>query len=172
MPEDLIDLVARDLTASPVPDLARAVSARLATAPQQRAWPWRYATLAALSTAAAVIAVLALRPASQNPLPNVVSAPPAAASAAVAPPVSTTNAMVGAGAGSAAPRPARRSVPVRAISQVEAEWRARAVAALEPAPPLTIDRIQPDQLTIPLMEIAPIATPAIELPPVGSAGGR
>ena len=129
MPDDLIDLVARDLTASPVPDLARAVSARLATAPQQHAWPWRYATLAALSTAAAVIAVLALRPASQNPLPNVVSAPPAAASAALAPAVSATNAMVGAGAGSCgARRPDGPSLCVRSA-------RSRRNGAHAPSPP-------------------------------------
>ncbi len=60
----------------------------------------------------------------------------------------------------------------RAISQVEAEWQSRAVAALVPAPPLTIDPIQPDRLTIPLMQVEPIATTPIELTPVGTAGGR
>ena len=176
MTDDLIDRVARDLTAAPAPDLARAVRARIAATPPfgavqgQRTWHWRVAT-GAVVLAAAVIAVLVPRSAPVAPAAIVAVAPPAAPPA-VSVPSGADPGMSAASTPPACPEPCRKAARVRPITQVEAEWQSRAIAALVPSAPLTIDPIQPDRLTIPLMQLEPLGTTPIELTPVGSAGGR
>ena len=165
MTDDLIDLVARDLTATPAPDLARAVRARIAATPERHVWPRRLATLTLIS-ATAVIVVLVLRTSPAPPTSIVAVAPPAAPSPYAASPAAP--AATGTRSTSrACPEPCRRAARVRPITQVELEWQSRAIPALVPSAPLTIDPIQPDRLSIPLMQVEPI-----ELTPVGAAGGR
>jgi hypothetical protein len=170
--DDLIGRVARELTAhEPSPTLAREVQARIAATPRRRPWPWWAAPAASLAAAAVVVAVIS-RPRPQQDVPvRQTPAPVGTASAegpaAVAIPIQTASDRSAALPAVARRRSARASAP----NPVLAAWQERAVAALPNVRPLVIDRIQPSDLSIPLMEVEPLGTAPLSVPAGSSSGG-
>jgi hypothetical protein len=169
--DDLIGRVARDLTAhEPSPTLAREVQARIAATPRRRPWPWWAAPAASLAAAAVVVTVISRprppqdAPARQTPAPVRTAADNPAA---VAVPMQTASDLSATSPAVARRRTARAAVP----NPVLTSWQERAVAALPNVQPLVIDRIQPPDLSIPLMEVEPLGTAPLSVPAGSSSGG-
>ena len=168
--DDLIDRVARDLTAGEPPAaLSREVRTRIAALPRRRPWPWWAAPAAGLVAAAVVLLAIALpRPQSQPPaVPRPANAQ--IASGARTDLVSTPLESTPAAPARSPRRPRRSSTP--APNPVLAAWQERAVTALPGVQPLLIDRIQPSDLSIPLMEVEPLGTAPLSVPAGSSSGG-
>jgi hypothetical protein len=160
--DNLIDRVAREITASvATPDLARRVGDRIAETPQQpRAWSWKLVPVAGLATAAVILAVSVMRPATiDTRIPGIKDSgsPGFVESANPRVPKSEQPGVFE----SRNPRIPESRHSRFTASPVAAEWQARALPALPAVEPLAIDRIQPIPLSIPLLEIEPLVVPAI-----------
>jgi hypothetical protein len=170
--DDLIDRVARDLTAGePSAALSREIQTRIAALPRRRPWPWWAAPAVGLAAAAVVVAVISRPRSHQDATALQMPAPVRAAS--VDPPAAIAVAIQTASDPSAT-SPAiarRRTARAPAPNPVLTAWQERAVTALPGVPPLVIDRIQPSDLSIPLMEVEPLGTAPLSVPAGSSSGG-
>jgi len=167
MTEHLIDDVARRMTnVTPPAELRARVVARLGDRPA----PWRawVPLAAAAALVAAVAGVSVARRAPQlrttTPLPAVSQTTAGNMSAAAQVPATATAV------------PARKKHPIKSetISAAEAAWRVRAIPAIAAAPLLTADDIQPQSLSVPLLELKPLVTLPVIVAPIGAdaSGGR
>lgn len=168
--DDLIDRVARDLTGGePSAALAREIQTRIASTPRRRQWPWWAGPVAGLAAAALVVAVISRprqdAPARQTPaaVRSASAENPAAGAVSIqtAPDLSATSPAVAR----------RRTARAPAPNPVLSAWQERAVAALPGVRPLVIDRIQPPDLSIPLMEVEPLGAAPLSVPAGSSSGG-
>jgi hypothetical protein len=186
--DELIDAVARTMTAAPQPEAFRdEVLARLDRRRTRDRWPAMSGALAA----AAVLLVVAMTAASvairvsrlSTPELPGVSAPVSFAGdpAAIGAPTEDASAWLALEAAAAlrawtearpTARPSMDAAP--ALTAEETAWFARAIPALAEPPPLDVAAIQPTSLTRPLLVIEPMTPAPLALRPLGAgrAGGR
>ena len=171
--DSLVDAVARHMTdADPPVDLRDRVLARLdGRASSPWIWIWKVIPSTAVLLAVMLIAVVLVRR-PQSPTQSTTLQTPAAVTPELSreadsrtndgPSVATGVAPIGA----AATQHAIRTTTSR-ISDVEAEWRARALPLLSPPEALTMDGIQPDALAI-----RPLETRPLVIAPIGADQDR
>ncbi|HXT70087.1 MAG TPA: hypothetical protein VN700_10055 [Vicinamibacterales bacterium] len=162
--DDLVDLVAREMTEVASVDLTTHVLARLEPRPVASIW-LRLAAGGGVAAAALVMLVL-WWPRSQPPLGNRVASPAELVTTTTAPGPETV----------VADRLPIESRALRSpgISAEDAAWLARAVPPLPPTPPISIDPIQPVPLSIAPISVQPLDPQAIEVPAIDvrNSGGR
>jgi hypothetical protein len=168
--DDVIDATARGLTAGDPPaDLRTRVMARLDERPSR---PWRWKTAAACAAAVAVAAtVVGLHDRAPSPAAAETHArtmtPNSNDRLAASPQILVPDPKLQ----DPRPRPnietRRRRVVASAPSGEELAWQARAIPALEPPDPLTVEEIQPSPL-----EIRPLVTEPLTVPAIGEDENR
>jgi hypothetical protein len=161
----MIDGVARQMTAvDPSPGCHARVLRRLDdTRPHT---PW--ALLLAGATCALAVAALTFH---QVVAPGVPDLPPVTSPGAMV--ATVPPAPSGTGPEMAAPRRPGRAGARAQLALVEAvdlTWHERALPALPRPVPLSVEAIQPDPLTIPLLQVIPVGPDPLALPPIGEAG--
>ena len=163
----LIDDIARRMTdVTPPADLRARVVARLGDRPA----PWRawmpVTAAAAIVTVVVGVSVARRAPQPRTTTPLVAVSQTTAGHLSAAAPVAAT--------ATAVPARKKRSVKSETISAAEAAWRVRAIPAIAAAPPLTADDIQPQSLSVPLLELKPLVTLPVIVAPIGAdaSGGR
>ncbi|HEX5214508.1 MAG TPA: hypothetical protein VFV98_03545 [Vicinamibacterales bacterium] len=166
----LIDDVARRMTdVAPPAELRARIVARLGDRPA----PWR-AWMPLAAAAAIVTAIVGVSVARPAP-PRRTSTPLAALSQTTAGNLPAA-ALIPANNTAMPIKPIRKKRPARpeAISAAEAAWRARAIPAIAALAPLTTDEIQPESLTVPLLELKPLVTLPVIVAPIDAdaSGGR
>ena len=152
--DNLIDRVARGMTAEPAPDLSARVGDRIADLPQSRAWRWTLVPIAGFAAATVVLAAVILGPnpgIPESPNPRIPESPNPRIPESENPRILESQ----------NPRIPESPNPRIPVSSSAAEWQARAVPALPAVEPLVIDRIQPIPLSIPLLQVEPLVVPAI-----------
>ena len=162
--DETIDRVARQLTDAEPP--ARLRARVLATLDQPRA-SRRLWWLPAVATVTAAVTMVVIWPRTQAP-----ALPALPAFGAISAPL-----VADATSGVAASEPASpRSVRTRRVSTRlaepsadELEFRARAIPALDTLTPLSLESIQPQPLSIPLLVISPLTSTATT---AGGDGGK
>jgi hypothetical protein len=167
MNEHLIDDVARRMTdVTPPAELRARVAARLGDRPA----PWR-AWMPLVTAAAIVTAVAGVSVARRAP--QLRTTTPLATVSQTLPGNTSTAALVSAN-NSTVPIKKKRPVKSETISAAEAAWRTRAIPAIAAAQPLTADDIQPQSLSVPLLELKPLVTLPVTVAPIGAdaSGGR
>ena len=163
----LIDDVARRMTdVAPPAGLRDRVVARLADRPA----PWR--PWLSVVAAAAIIAVVAGVTVARRTPQRSTSLPLAPASPAVA--SNTTSAPLVSATITATRVSKKRAAKSEVISAAETAWRARAIPAIAAAPALVATDIQPETLSLSLLELKPLVTEPVIVAPIGAdaSGGR
>lgn len=156
---DVIDRVAQELTAAPPPVTLRArVMNRIGTEPVRPrfAWHWR---LALVPAAAAIVFVIARqRPDTQGVVTARQTNAVASATIETAAP-SLTSAAASNSTARDVKRAASRATDrrIHRAGSEELAWRERAISALTPVDPLDLIDIQPVALSIPQLEVKPLA---------------
>lgn len=172
-----INIAARQMTTTPAsPELRAKVMARIAVQPR---WGWRLAFAGGALGAAALTAAV-MWPARHTAVPAPVDLAATAASAASAalaltsepanmPPlraegIASTDVVI--------VRMPRRTVSAFAVPAGEAEWRTRALPALETPDPLHVAPLQHADLTVAPIEIAPLTVPPLSSTATSAGGSK
>ena len=163
--DDLIAHVAGSMTdAEPSPRFRARVLADLDRSPAPRRLWW----VPVVAMTAAATAIVTLWPHPQAPaLPALPSLAALKAPVALDPPSLSNDAAPSTTRSGAVPRRVNISDPI--VSAEELEFRARAIPALDKPAPLSLEAIQPQPLSIPLLVISPLTSPATS---AGGEGGK